>query len=118
MIKKLICLSILAFSTTVFAQHYKSYDWKDNPKIHEITEEEQKESSVAILKKHIVEYYMAPGSYEPTRFETEHKIIRVNNDLGIARHNTVYIPMYNVKRVIDIKARTISASGKVVYYAY
>ncbi|MEY8849149.1 hypothetical protein AB9K26_10045 [Psychroserpens sp. XS_ASV72] len=114
MIKNLITLSLFLVITASYAQHYKTYDWNKKPKLHKLSDEDEKASSVAILKKHIVEYYSDPLASEPKRFETEHKIIRVNDDQGIARHNTVYIPMYEVKRVVDIKARTISPKGKVV----
>ena len=41
-----------------FAQEYKAYDWKENPKIHELSASEKDNSSIGILKRHIVEYYM------------------------------------------------------------
>src|SRR5690606_22401414 len=73
---------------------------------------ELKESSIGILKKNVVEYTMVSAS-EPQVFETFHTITKVNDEKGISQHNTVYIPMYNVRNVVDIKARTISASGKI-----
>ncbi len=114
MIRQLICIIALVVTSASYAQHFKTYDWKKKPKLHKITDAEAEASSVAILKKHIVEYYLSDANAQPIRYETEHKIIRVNDDQGIARHNTVYIPMYDVNNVIDIKARTISAKGKVV----
>ena len=113
MIKKALIILLIA-TTSSFAQHYKSYNWEETPVLHKISKEEAKESSVGILKKHIVEYASSLLSQDPKRYETEHTIVRVNNDKGIARHNTVYIPMYEVKQVIDIKARTINSEGKVV----
>ncbi|WP_033958044.1 DUF3857 domain-containing protein [Psychroserpens jangbogonensis] len=114
MIKKIAFIALLISTTSSFAQHFRTYDWEKNPKLHEINKEEQKESSIAILKKHIVEYVSNVISPEPKLYETEHTIIRVNDDNGIAQHNTVYIPMYEVRKVVNIKARTISPSGKVV----
>lgn len=114
MIKKIALIALLITSTSSFAQHYKTYDWEKKPKLHELTDDEKKASSVAILKKVIVEYDVEENSPEPRVYETKHTIIRVNDDLGIAQHNTVYIPMYDVKQLIDVKARTISPSGKVV----
>ena len=110
--KKLVYL-ILLVSTTTFAQYYKTYDWKNDPKLHELTSIELKESSVGILQKNIVEYQKSMFSDALKRFETQHTIVRVNNDKGINRHNTVYIPMYEVKQVVDIKARTIHPDGEV-----
>lgn len=110
--KKLVYL-ILLVSSTGFAQYYKTYDWKSNPKLHELTSAELSEASVGILKKNIVEYQKSLFGSGLNRFETQHTIVRVNNDYGINRHNTVYIPMYEVKQVVDIKARTIHPDGKV-----
>ncbi|RKE95183.1 DUF3857 domain-containing protein [Ichthyenterobacterium magnum] len=112
MIKKALILLLLA-TTNSFAQYYKTYNWSQDPKLHELTKKEQDESSIVILKKHIVEYSKGQFSAEPRRFETEHTIARVNDDKGISQHNTVYIPMYSVKNVVDIKARTINANGKI-----
>ncbi len=114
MIKKIAFIALLITSTSGFAQRYITYDWEETPKSHELTDDEKKESSIAILKKVIVEFYSKENSLEPKLYETKHTIIRVNDDNGIAQHNTVYIPMYDVKSLIDVKARTISPTGKVV----
>jgi len=114
MIKKIVFIALLITTTTGFSQHYKTYNWEKKPKLHKLTEDDKKESSVAILKKVIVEYYSEDNSTEPKLYETKHTIVHVNDDKGIAQHNTVYIPMYDVKRLVDVKARTISPKGKVV----
>jgi hypothetical protein len=114
MIKKIALIALLFTATTSFAQYYKAYDWQKKPKLHKLTDDEKAESSVAILKKVIVEYHSDEVSAEPRLYETKHTIIRVNDDNGIAQHNTVYIPMYDVKQLINVKARTISPKGKVV----
>ncbi len=111
MIKNILFVLLIA-TTNCFSQHYLNYNWNEKPQLHKLSPEELKESSIGILKKHIVEYASSINS-DPKRFETEHTITRVNDDKGIGRHNTVYIPMYGVKEVIDIKARTINSSGKV-----
>ncbi|WP_460219084.1 hypothetical protein [Psychroserpens sp. MEBiC05023] len=113
MIKNLTFLLLLVTSTSSFAQYYKTYDWPDKPSLHEVSEDDANTSSVGILKKHIVEYTQGALAQRPRRFETEHTIARVFDDKGIAQHNKVYIPMYNVKNVIDIKARTINSEGKI-----
>ncbi len=108
-----IAFLILICSSQVFAQQYRTYDWEQNPKLHQLNDEELKESSIGILKKHIVEYASNIMSPEPKRYETDHTITRVNDDVGIGKHNTVYIPMYEVKQLINVKARTINPLGKV-----
>ena len=114
MIKKIAFIALLLTSTTGFAQYYTTYDWKKKPKLHKLTIEEKQESSVAILEKVIVEFDAEENSQAPRLYETKHTIVRVNDDNGIAQHNTVYIPMYDVKQLVSVKARTISPKGKVV----
>ncbi|MBN4085507.1 DUF3857 domain-containing protein, partial [Flavobacteriaceae bacterium AH-315-B10] len=100
-------------TTSSFAQHYKTYDWKQNPKLHDLTSAELKLASVGILEKYIVEFEQSMFSQNLNSYETTHTITRVNNEKGISRHNTVYVPMRDVKKVIDIKARTINSEGKI-----
>jgi hypothetical protein len=113
MIKNSLLGVLFFISTHSFAQFYKTYNWSKTPTTHQLSAEEQKASSVGILKKHVVEYAKSMFGDGLKVFETEHSITHVNDDKGIARHNTVYIPMYEVKSVVDIKARTINAEGKV-----
>jgi len=113
MMKKSILIALLLISANSFAQFHKTYDWNETPIVHELSEEEKKESSVGILKKHVVEYAKSMFGNQLKVFETDHTITRVNDDQGISRHNTVYIPMYEVRSVLDIKARTINSEGKV-----
>ncbi len=111
MTKNLVIILLIA-TTNCFSQHYKTYNWTEKPQLHMLTSDELKESTIGILKKHIVEYTSSILS-DPKRYETEHTITRVNDDKGIGRNNTVYIPMNGVKTVVDIKARTINSKGKV-----
>ena len=113
MIKNILFAIIILITANSYAQYYKTYDWNTNPKLHNITKAETKASSIGILEKHIVEYFHDTLTQQLYSFETTHTINRVNNDKGINKHNTVYIPMRDVKNVIDIKARTINSEGKI-----
>ena len=112
MIKKTLFVLLLV-STNCFAQYYKTYDWSAKPKMHSISSEEEKEHSIGILKKYIVEYTSDELTSDLKQYETTHTITRVNDEKGIGQHNRVYIPMYGVKSLIDVKARTINSKGKV-----
>lgn len=105
----LLCLC----ATQAFSQEYKNYDWAEKPTMHTLSDKEANESSIAILEKYIVEFYKPKFSNQPKKFETKHTIARVHDEKGIKTHNTVYISMYNVVDIVDIKARTISPDGKV-----
>jgi hypothetical protein len=111
---KKLFIFILLFSTiNSFSQYYKIYDWEEKPQLHELTESENNESSIAILKKNIVEFGKSKITDKMRIFETTHTIIRVNDDKGINTHNQVYIPMRRVKKLKYIKARTVAKDGKI-----
>ncbi len=112
--KKLITIVVLLLTANTFSQFYKTYDWKENPQIHTLTKSENEESSIGILRKRIIEFKQSKITGDVSVYKTTHTIIRVNDDTGIARHNQVYIPMYGVKKIKSIKARTISKNGKVI----
>ena len=113
MIKNSILVVLFLITTNSFAQFHKTYDWSEKPITHKLSDSEKNESSVGILKKHVVEYAKSMFGDDLKVYETDHTITRVNDDQGIARHNTVYIPMYEVRSVLDLKARTINSEGKV-----
>lgn len=106
-----LILLFLLIPIVAFSQYYKGYDWNSNPKASEINALEQKESSVGIIEKQIIEFL--PTGANGNQFETTHTIVKVNDERGIQQHNKVYIPMYGVKDLKEIKARTISVDGKV-----
>lgn len=111
--KNLFIAIFILTTTSSFSQFYKTYNWKENPTLHELTVDENKESSIGILKKNIIEFRKSVITNSISVYETTHNIIRVNDDTGIAKHNQVYIPMYNVKKLKSIKARTINKDGKI-----
>ncbi|WP_298518124.1 hypothetical protein [uncultured Kordia sp.] len=105
----LLCLC----TTQAFSQFYKDYDWAKKPKLHKLSDKEANESSIAIMEKYMVEYVVPKFGNELQKFETTHTIARVHDEKGIKTHNTVYISMYDVINIVDIKARTITPDGKV-----
>lgn len=113
--KKLFIFILLISSFNSYAQFHKTYDWEEKPQLHELTIEQEKESSIAILKKNIVEFHQSKVTNNISVFETTHTIIRANDDKGISSHNQVYIPMRRVKKLKSIKARTINKNGKITH---
>ena len=111
--KKTLFISLFLISISGFSQYYTTYDWDDNPTTHEISVDEAKESSIAILKKKIIEFNQSKITNDISVYETTHNIIRVNDEAGVARHTQIYIPMYLVAKIETLKARTINKDGKV-----
>ncbi len=111
--KNIIFITLFLVSATSFSQYYKTYDWEETPEIHQLSPEENKESTIAIFKKNIVEFAQSSITNDISIFETTHNIIRVNDEAGVARNTQIYIPMYRVKKIKSIKARTITKDGKI-----
>ena len=111
--KKIVVIALLISVSNSFSQYYKTYDWETNPKIQELKSYELQESSVAILKRNIVEYVQSKTTKNIIVLETTHNIIHVSDETGIQRHNQVYIPMRGETKLRGIKARTIAKDGSI-----
>lgn len=108
-------LLLFLITYTTDAQLYKYHDWEENLIYNELSEDEKELSSVAIKEKYLIQYYAGVLGNTMRLFETRHSIIRINNDKGIKEHNRVYIPIRNIVKIIDIKARVLQKDGQVKY---
>lgn len=102
---------LLLATCLAFGQFYTGYDWAEKPVKTVLSTDEKGEPSVGILDKKVLEFIEAPSYIQ--QFETVHTLVHVNNEDGIQRHNRVYIPMYGVMDIVQIKARTVNKAGKV-----
>jgi len=119
--KILLPVFVICICSIAFAQQnsflkpdpeYKGYKWADTAKLHKLSADEMKRNTVIIKDKRILEYYFVTSD-TLVMFTTRHFIVRVNSDKAIEENNTVYIPLTNDVKVIDLKARTISKDGTV-----
>jgi hypothetical protein len=90
------------------------YEWEKDRKRYVLTPKE-KENAEYILKNH-VQYQYALENDQFLVYATFHRIIFVNNNEAIQKHNRLYIPMYNTLELVDLKARAINKEGKAVYF--
>lgn len=123
MLRKLsVCLLAIFVSVNLYAQsslfdthpdpEYKSYHWDEAPHLHDLTADEEKRNEVVIKDKRILEYaYNEHDSL--VMYITHHYIVRVNSDKSIEENNTVYIPLGDGVKVVDVQARAISKEGKI-----
>ncbi len=86
--------------------------WVAKPALHSVQEQFKKESAVTILDDRKVE--LKEDGKSVYMFNYQHKIIRVQDDKGIEMYNKIYIAMYPGSEIINIKARTITPSQKVI----
>ena len=108
----LLCIiAIVKLSAQELA--YKKYTWEPNPKIHQLTAEEKEGNYISLKEKRIYDYvYETSGDL--VVYETVHKIIHLNNEKGIEEMNKIYIPYSKILEEMDLKARTITADGKII----
>jgi len=87
--------------------------WIGEPKMHRTDARYDKESAVIIFDKKRWEY-MDGKNGEVSLYWTIHRIVRVNDDNGIESFNRIYLGIADNSDIVDIKARTVLRSGKVI----
>jgi len=112
---KTLLIAVLVGAANLSAQDYvyKKYQWDPNPKIHQLTAEE-KEGNYIILKQKMIFDYGYESSGDLVMYETIHQIIHFNNEKGIEEMNKIYVPYGKILEEMDLKARTITPSGKII----
>ena len=86
-------------------------DWVAKPILHPAPREYAKEPAVVLTQSTKIEYkYEGKGT---SIFSTFHRTIKLMDQRGVEAYSTVDIPFYTSAKIEEIKARTISASGKV-----
>ncbi|HLG02644.1 MAG TPA: DUF3857 domain-containing protein [Bacteroidia bacterium] len=95
---------------------WKKYSWEETRAPFSLSPEEKKKSAVVITDKRIIETFFDETEYnsEICTYYTRHVIVRLNSDNAIGEFNKVYIPMINVTGLVDLHARFISGSGKLI----
>ena len=93
---------------------HQSYDWVHKRGIFKISEQENLESAIILKDKRIIEYAYDQKSEKLFIYDTRHKIIRVNSHAAIEEFNKVYISMRNALGIVDMKARFISKTGRII----
>ncbi|MBA4145619.1 MAG: hypothetical protein C0523_07650 [Cytophaga sp.] len=109
-----LTLLICTISLFASANDLKPYEWQKDRKRYTLSEKE-KEYNEYLLKYH-KEYHYEWENDVLIFYVTEHRITRVTNSEAIQRHNRIYISMNNVLELVNIKARSISVSGKVTVF--
>jgi hypothetical protein len=90
------------------------YEWdKDRPRFTLTAKE--KENAELILKNHL-QYQYTLENDQFLVYSTFHRIIFVNSNEAIQKHNRLYIPMRNTIELVELKARSINKDGKAVYF--
>jgi hypothetical protein len=100
------CLTSLANTTY--------YTWEKDRARFNLSEKEEGLAEY-ILKQHAQYNYVLEDN-QFLVYTTMHRIVRVNNNEAIQRHNRIYINMTSVIDLQDLKARSINKDGRVVNF--
>ncbi|HVM87379.1 MAG TPA: DUF3857 domain-containing protein [Puia sp.] len=116
----LFYLFVLSFSPFfLFSQvpgqtgNIEKEEWEEKPVIHPLDSKYSKESAVILFDKRRYEY-VDEAKEEIGEYYTLHKLIHVNDDIGIEVFNKIYLGINENSSIVDIRARTILPNGKII----
>ncbi|HEY0769139.1 MAG TPA: DUF3857 domain-containing protein, partial [Sphingobacteriaceae bacterium] len=88
--------------------------WENERKRIALTAEEALKSEL-LLRQNVEYTYRFEGD-QLVMDHVLHRIIYVNNSEAIQKHNRIRIPMNDVIELLDLRARTITKTGKVILF--
>jgi len=115
--KQLLLSAILLSAVCLVAQNseFKTMRLDSTKKLIKLTEKEKNDFPAMTVKEYVTVEYIAEGE-EIAMYQTVHKKSVVINDKGVEYFNKVYIPASKILDIVDIKARSVSPSGKETYF--
>ncbi len=116
MMSRLLTIALLFILTWAQGQEYQKYNWEEDRKITALSEDQKDLPFVYIKYHHQYEYTYEDGTGDLYLYQTEHQIIKVNNDNALARNNRIYIPMHSALDLVDLQARTITKDGRTITF--
>ncbi len=108
------CLAACLATIPAKAEGFVKYTWEENRKRIALDQEESALAEYILKDDHINQYGFEKDNL--ILLNTVHRIVLVNNAEAIQKNNKIYIPMYDVLELTDIRARTIKKDGSVVLF--
>ena len=105
-------LLLILLSATTFGNNLVPYEWEADRKRTKLTADEQSLPELVIKSHTQYDYVLENNDF--LMYSTIHRIILVNNNEAIQKHNRIVIPMNNTIDLVEIKARSINKDGKIV----
>lgn len=106
----------ILITVTVNAQvsdlYTTTFTWPEKPSLHKMPANFKDASAVYLMDNRIFEYKFVDKNL--FQFNYVYKLIKVADDKGIEMFNKIYILLYNNSEINDIKARVITAAGKII----
>jgi hypothetical protein len=101
-------------SLPLWANEVSPYEWEKDRKRTALTEKENALPEL-IVKQHVQYQYVLEND-QFLMYSTIHRIIYVNNNEAIQKHNRIVISMNSTLELVDLKARAINKDGKAIYF--
>ncbi|MFM9945595.1 MAG: DUF3857 domain-containing protein [Bacteroidia bacterium] len=90
--------------------------WGKDEKLYQLSDSEAKEPSVIVYEV-IADYIEVPKISETQtqafNYKMIYKRVHINEDKGVESYNKIYIPIKSEKDLVDLRAHTFSAKGKL-----
>lgn len=90
------------------------YEWDQQRGRFNLSPDEEKQPEL-MLKSH-VQYEYTFENDEFVMYSTHHKIVYVNSNEAVNKHNRIFISMNSTMDLKTLKARAINRQGKAVYF--
>lgn len=112
---KFFCAAAFCLVATMLsAKDFKPYEWEKDRARYKLSEKDGSLSEI-ILKQHTQYEYLFENN-QFVMYSTIHRIIYVNNNEAVQKHNRIVISMGNAIELLDVKARAINKEGKAIYF--
>jgi hypothetical protein len=112
-VRFLTLLGVL-FQTVILAQGFQPYAWETDRTRYTRSPAEQ--SMPELMVKNHFEYTYGFEADQFLMQMVNHRIVVVNNNEAIQKHNRIVVSMGDAIELIDVKARAINKDGKVVLF--
>lgn len=99
-----------AFTQTV--PYSNELPWQSKPTLHTVANENKSADAVILNDVRIIEYIMTEKEIYLNK--SYYKLLKVQSDKGIEMHNKLYLPIYRNSEILNLKARVVLATGKVI----
>lgn len=108
-------IALLMLPLCAVAQfQYESHDWEAEPRLHDISESDKDELAIGLKDFRMVEVWVDQTSQRMLQYTTKHQQFRINSADVIDDYNKIFIPSYTQDDLVSIKARIITADGRVL----
>lgn len=101
-------------ATSLYATTFKPYQWENQRSRYALSEKDRLLAEL-IIKQHTQYDYVFENN-EFVMYSTIHRIVYVNNNEAVQKHNRIHISMSSAIELVELKARAINKEGKAIYF--